>query len=40
MVSPEGPMVEREYLELSEVEFVQQSNGEFIFKGWTINSEY
>ena len=40
VVSPEGPMVEREYSELSEVEFVQQSNGEFIFKGWTINSEF
>ena len=39
MVGPEGPTVERGYLELSEIEFLRMSNGEFLFMGWTINSE-
>ena len=40
MVGAEGPEVEKEFLEMSEVEFVQESNGEFLFEGWTINSKW
>ena len=40
VVGAEGPEVEKEFLEMSEVEFVQESNGEFLFEGWTINSKW
>ena len=39
MVSAEGPVTERHFFELSETEFFQLSNGEYIFQGWTIDSE-
>ena len=39
MVGSEGPVVERDFFTLQVTEFVQLSNGEFIFQGWTIDSE-
>ena len=39
MVGSEGPVVERDFFTLPVTEFVQLSNGEFIFQGWTIDSE-
>ena len=39
MVGAEGPELVREHTTLSEVEFVDLSDGDFFFVGWTIDSE-
>ena len=39
MVGAEGPVVMREYRELTEVEFIAETGGIYEFVGWTIDSE-
>lgn len=40
MVSPEGPVVEKELRKMNATEFISESNGAFVFVGWTIDSKY
>ena len=39
MVGAEGPIVEKEYTELTEREFVSETEGSFLFVGWTVDSK-
>ena len=39
MVGAEGPVLNREYTELNATQFLSESNGGFVFVGWTINSK-
>ena len=39
MVGAEGPVIMREYRELTETEFISETDGIYEFVGWTIDSE-
>lgn len=39
MVGAEGPIVNKEYMEQTEREFVLESEGAFLFVGWTVDSK-
>lgn len=40
MVSPEGPVLDKELTKLNATEFISESDGSFVFVGWTIDSKY
>lgn len=40
MVSPEGPVVDKELTKLNATEFISESDSSFVFVGWTIDSKY